>query len=158
METATSAPFSSKKPGRQSAGHSFSRGRARRLAMQGKCRLCQRHEHAHQSNKEALLGMRVKVLAQFVIGSREKNSHGFILAERHKLPVAASEGHGNSHKYKGCNRNAGGECLKTITCEASHSWMCATSCTCRGKSSGGASHSDPKTFVHREKHGRPPLL
>jgi hypothetical protein len=32
-----------------------------------------------------------------MIGSCEKDSQRFILAERHKLPVAAREGHRNSH-------------------------------------------------------------
>jgi hypothetical protein len=65
--------------------------------MQGKRSLRHRYEDAHQANKESLLGMRVKILAHFVIGSREKDSQRFILAERHKLPIAAREGHRNSH-------------------------------------------------------------
>lgn len=99
--------------------------------MQGKSSLRHRHEHAHQANKEALLGMRVKILARLMIGSREKDSQRFILAERHKLPIAAREGHRNSHDYERCNRNAGGEYLKPITCEANHNRMCASSCTRR---------------------------
>jgi hypothetical protein len=65
--------------------------------MQGKCRLRHRYEDTQQSAEEALLGMRVKILAIFMIGSCEKDSQRFILAERHKLPVAAREGHRNSH-------------------------------------------------------------
>jgi len=65
--------------------------------MQGKRSLRHRHEDTHQSNKEALLGMRLKALPHFLIGSREKDSERFILPERHKVPVAAREGHRNSH-------------------------------------------------------------
>jgi hypothetical protein len=65
--------------------------------MQRKRRLRHRYEDAHQSNEEALLGMRVKIPTIFMIRSREKDSQRFILAERHKLPIAAREGHRNSH-------------------------------------------------------------
>jgi hypothetical protein len=65
--------------------------------MQGKRSLRHRYKDTHQANKEALLGMRVKSPAIFMIGSCEKDSQRFILAERHKLPVAAREGHRNSH-------------------------------------------------------------
>ena len=123
----------SKKPGRH-AGLSFFQ-RARLLAMQGKSNLCCRHEHVHQSNKEALLGMRPNVLAHFMIGSREKNSQRFILAEGYKSPIPAREGHRDFHSHEGCNRNAGREYLKPITCEADHVGVCASCCTQEGKSS-----------------------
>jgi hypothetical protein len=41
--------------------------------------------------------MRVKVLAHFIIGFREKDSQRFILAESYELPIAAREGHAKSH-------------------------------------------------------------
>jgi hypothetical protein len=65
--------------------------------MQWKRRLRYCRKDAHQSTEEALLGSRLKILAIFMIGSCEKDSQRFILAERHKLPVAAREGHRNSH-------------------------------------------------------------